>query len=595
MSGDIISLYRARLARERGTVIKDPGGRLTIALAYPNYYRLGMSNLGFQIVYGLLNKNPRVVAERAFLPEGQELSLYLRSGKPLLSLETQRPLHKFDLLAFSLSFENDYPNVLQTLDLARIPLLSEERSGPGPLVMAGGVTTFLNPEPLSPFMDFFLLGEAEDGMARFLELFMEISPSTVSKRDALTDLARNMPALYVPSLYRVQYHKDGTLKAFTPKGDGIPEKIGVAHPPEGGFAEKGVPISTVTTPDTEFGNKVLLELGRGCGHSCRFCAAGYVYRPPRSYGNGELNISLEKAVDKSRNIGLLSPAVSDIPGVENLMDAIVQRGGSFSVSSLRAETLTRGLLDRLRSSGQRSITVAPEAGSERLRRTINKHLTESQILEAVRMISGAGDFSLKLYFLMGLPTETDNDIRGIPELVKRIRHQMVRESAKRGTIGRIKLSVNCFVPKAFTPFQWFPMDEVGILKKKQKWLKKSLTKTGGVHVGVDVPRWAYVQTLLSMGDRRTASILLAAHKRGGDWTRAMRFSDMNPDFFVYRPKRVDEMLPWDFIDNGISKEHLIRERDLALKGDESPICSVGQCYRCGVCVREGAASAARSS
>jgi radical SAM superfamily enzyme YgiQ (UPF0313 family) len=584
---DIISLYRSRLAEETGAVRKDWGGRRSIALAYPNYYRLGMSNLGFQILYRLLNQRSGVVAERVFLPEGQEMSLYLRSGKPLLSLESQTPLYEFDLVAFSLSFENDYPNVLKILELGGIPLSTEERTGPMPLVMAGGITTFLNPEPLSPFVDAFLLGEAEANLDAFMDVFLEFNRAGPVRKEFLACLARNVPGLYAPLFYQTAYHTDGTLKAFLSKEAQIPEKIRVVRPSNGGFSENGMPVSTITTPGTEFSNKVLVEVGRGCGHSCRFCAAGYVYRPPRSYDDSQLCAAVQKAMERTGQVGLVSPAVSDVPGIEALTALILERGGTFSVSSLRAETLTQGLLDNLKSAGQKTITIAPEAGSERLRRTINKHLTREQIFDAICRVSRTGDFSLRLYFLIGLPTETDDDIRQIVELVKGIRHHMVKESAARGTIGRIRLSVNCFVPKPFTPFQWFPLEDVGSLKKKQKWLKKALAKAGGIDVGLDVPKWAYIQTLLSMGDRRVGSILLLAHQSAGDWTRALKHTNINPDFFVYRPRGIDERLPWDFIDNGILKRHLIKEHDLALKAEESDICHVGECRRCGVCAGSG--------
>ena len=452
--------------------------------------------------------------------------------------------------------------------------------------MGGGVTTFLNPEPLAPFMDFFLLGEAEANLDEFVDLFLETRVQSATRGQVVRSLARHMDSVYVPSLYQPEYHGDGTLKSFLPREAHVPEKIKVACHllSEGKVREEGASfLSQITTPDTEFGDKILIELGRGCGRACRFCAAGFVYRPPRVGEEANLLTSIEKAMEGCSELGLLGAAVSDVPGIENLTSRIVEAGGRFSVSSLRADTLTQGLLTNLKLAGQRTLAIAPEAGSERLRRVINKHLTEDQIRQAAKLIARTKNFALRLYFLMGLPTETRDDIAAIVDLVKVMKHHMVKESALRGRIGQIKLSVNCFVPKPFTPFQWFGLEQVATLKEKQKWLKKTLAKEGGVKVNFDVPKWAYVQALLSLGDRRVSAILLKSHELGGDWTKALRFSEVNPDFFVYRPKGPDEVLPWDFVDHGLLKTHLREEYELALKAEESEGCHVGKCYRCGVC------------
>jgi len=574
------ALYQARLALEKGAVRKDWGGRISVALVYPNAYRIGMSNLGLQVVYSLLNRREDVVAERVFLPEGKEMSLCVEGGKGLLSMESLSPLQRFDLVAFSLSFENDYPNILKILSLGKIPYLVEDREELHPFVMAGGITTFLNPEPLALFFDFFLLGEAEATLEEFLEAFREIKNHRVVRQEALKVLAGAVKSLYVPSLYRIRYHKDGTIRSREPLESAAPEKIKVLRPK---LAEMPIRTSTLLTPESEFADRVLIELGRGCARSCRFCAAGYVYRPPRVHEKSSLLKAVSDVLDKHASVGLLSACVSDIPGIEEITGLILREGGHFSVSSLRADSLTQRLVEDLRDAGQKSVAVAPEAGSERLRKVVNKHLSRDQILEAVRVIGAAGDFSLRLYFLIGLPTETLEDVSEVLELVKAIKHHLVREAATRGRMRQIKLSINCFIPKPFTPFQWFPMDTVQSLKEKQKWLKKALGREGGLKVSFDLPKWAYVQALLSLGDRRVASMLLLSYVHGEDWQKAFLHSEVNPDFFVHRPKGLDENLPWDFIDHGIYKEHLLKEYRLALKGEESDICHVGDCIRCGVC------------
>lgn len=577
---NITTLYRRRLSKERGTVKKDWGGKISVALIYPNYYQVGMSNLGFQIVYGILNDNPAIVSERAFLPEEEELSIYKRTDRPLLSFESQTPLQRFDLLAFSLSFQNDYPNVLTMLDLSKIPLLGKDRGEDHPLIVAGGVATFMNPEPLADFIDCFLLGEGEVILKRFFQTYLDLPSSAAKKQEALRILAEEVEGVYVPSLYRVTYKGDGSIGSFEPSIPTIPPRVRAVRQ----VPHKGpLPRSKIITPSTEFSDTILVEVNRGCGIGCRFCAAGYVYRPPRAIEEEQILASLEEILAENNRIGLISPSASDLPGIERLTSYILDNGGDFSVASLRAGSLTKGLIENLKRSGQKTLTIAPETGSERLRRVVNKKLTTEQIIEAIILIARTGLFHIKLYFMIGLPTETREDMKDIVSLVKSIRHYVIKESKGRKRIGRIRLSINCFVPKPFTPFQWFPMDTVDSLKEKQTLLKRSLSGEGGIGISFDVPKWAYIQSLLSMGDRRVGQMLLATHRNKGDWRKTFRSSDLNPDFFVYRAKDLDERLPWDFIDHGIQKSFLQEEYHLALASIESPPCAVGSCRRCGVC------------
>jgi len=399
------------------------------------------------------------------------------------------------------------------------------------------------------------------------------------KKDLLLFLAKNQPNIYVPSFYNVEYKKDGTISSFYPKENGINDKI---------LVPKKIPLNTIAyskiiSLETEFSNRRLIEIARGCGRSCRFCAAGYVYRPPRYHKSNDIIDIINTTLKETNYIGLLSASISDVPEIKNILKFINEEGGNFSISSVRADTISEEFLDYIKRTGQRRVTIAPEAGSERLRKVINKHMSKENILRAVSLIAKE-ELSIKLYFMIGLPTEQWEDIEGILKLSKLIRHCMVKEGAPKGKVGDIRLNISCFVPKPFTPFQWHPMDSIENLKKKQKWLLKTIKKEGGIRISFDVPKWAYIQTLLSLGDRRVASILLLVHKSSGNWNRAFKYSEVNPNFFVYRKRDTSEILPWDFIEHYIHKDYLRKEYTKALSAIESEICySTTKCKKCGVC------------
>ncbi len=558
------------LAAENGTVRKDWAGKIRIALAYPNHYRVGMSNLGFHAIYRLLNDHEDVVCERVFLPEDNG-----ETHGGLRSMESQRPLDNFDIIAFSISFENDYPNLLTLLTEAGIPRWSSERDSPHPLVIAGGVTAFLNPEPIAPFVDCFLIGEAEPILEAFLDVYRRHS----DKQELLEALAVHVPGVYVPGLYDVTYNPDGTIAGFRPKS-GVPAKVQRVVVED---LSSWDTCSIILTTHTTFRNTYLVEAGRGCHHGCRFCAAGFVYRPPRFRRKDALQNCLEKGSMRSNRIGLMAAAVSDVPYIEELCQKALDKGVQLSFSSLRADRLTPELLDILSRSGFKTVTIAPDAGSERMRRVINKGINDQDVLRAADLLVGAGIPNLKLYFMVGLPTETMFDVEAIVTLCKQVKHRFLKASRTKKRIGQITVSLNSFIPKPFTPFQWVSLEDVKILKAKTKHVKEGLRRVANVRVHADVPRWAYIQALLSRGDRRTAQLLAAAHENNGNWAKTLKASIINPDFYVYRERRLDEILPWDFIDHGINKAFLIEEYHKALHEETSPPCDVGRCKACGVC------------
>ena len=561
--------------REPGARQKEPGGKLKVALVYPNSYRLGMANLGLHAVYRLFNDHPRALCERVFLPD--------EPGGAIGGLESGRPLAEFDLVAFSLSFEDDYANVLAILDGARLPLKAEERDERHPLVVGGGIAVQINPEPVAPFFDLFLVGEGEELCAPFLDAFMEVGGRGVRRGELLRELAR-LPGTYVPSLYGVEYSdsaapEGGWVTRFEPL-EGAPERVSRLYVKD---LSKVATSRVIDSPEAQFGDLFLTEVARGCLWGCRFCAAGFVQRPYREVSLSRLTEEVREGIARGLRVGLVGPDTSDYTGLDPLTCLIRAEGGTFSPSSLRVDAITPELSRRMAEGGERSITIAPEAGSERLRRVINKDFSDDLIVQAAEHALAAGMRHVKMYFMCGLPTEDDEDLMGMAKIALRIRDEVMRPKARStGRMGRISLSVNPFVPKPWTPFQWVPMAPRPCLEAKRRLLEKEL-RPRGVEVEFFSPREAYLQTLFSRGDRRTAELLLSAHRdERGDLRRALARWPHSADFFVTREARVEERLPWDFIDHGLTKAFLARELRRGLASRVTPKCRLDTCRACGL-------------
>lgn len=573
MSRKLIEKARRRLAQETGCRANPWGGRLSVALVYPNTYRQAMSNLGFLTVYQLLNARDDTLCERFFLPDPEDLAEHRRTGYPLFSLESGRFLADFDLIAFSVSFENDYLNLPALFHLSRLPLFADERDERHPLVLAGGVCSFLNPEPLAEIVDVFAVGEAEVLLPPFLAALEEPPPV---RADLLKRLA-GVPGIYVPSGYRVTYAEDGTVRAYDP-APGFPPRVRRQWLAD---LDRAAVRSFVLTKETEFADMALTEVSRGCSRGCRFCAAGFLYLPPRERSLEHLLTQAEEGLCHREKIGLVGAAVSDYSRLAELEEGIAVRGAKVSVASLRIDSLSRREVAALRESGHRTVSLAPEAGSQRLRDLINKGIDEAQILGAVRLLAEEGILHLKLYFLIGLPTEQEEDMDELLALTGKIREIWLAEGQKRGRLGTVALSVNPFIPKPFTPLQWAGMEEEKPLAEKIRRLRCAVARLPNVEVSFESQRAATLQAFFSRGDRRAARLLpdLAA---GRSLKAVCRKAGLDPAFFVTRPRGEQEVFPWEVLDNGVTREYLWREYRRALEGILTPRCVSG-CSRCGVC------------
>ncbi|MRR17979.1 MAG: radical SAM protein [Deltaproteobacteria bacterium] len=553
--------YEALLAHEQGFEKKVWGTCHTVCLAYPNVYRIGMANLGFQTVYKIFNALPSFLCERVFLPPAAGDAEFAAGAAGTVSLESQKPIGDFDILAFSVSFENDYPSILKILDLGGIALRAKDREGSEPLVIGGGIALTLNPEPPAQFFDVFILGEAEDVLPRFAGVYDEAKRSGLDRKTLLRHLQKQIPGLYVPSLYTVHYFTEGKIRDILPIEEGLPDKIRISPVQDiGAFSTAEV----VSTPDSELADMFLVEVNRGCPRFCRFCAAAYVYAPPRFRGYKEIVPVLDHGLTVKDKIGLVGTAVSDHPDLVKLCRHIVEQSARAGVGSLRIDRIDETMVDMLGACGIETVALAPEAGSQRLRDLLRKGITMDDILHAVELLIEKDISNLRLYFMVGLPTETDEDIEAIIDLARKIQHTALGRTEGKKKFRRVTLSINQFIPKPRTPLQWCALADVQAVAKRIKRISQAFRQDKQINVIADVPKWNYVQALLSLGDRRVGDILLAVHRLKGHWPKALKSVNINPDFYVYREKDQDEFLPWDIIEVGLPKKALIREYKKAL-------------------------------
>ncbi len=573
---------------ETGTWLKKRTGLLPVALIYPNHYSIGVSSLGFQLVYSLLNSFDHLVCERFFLPNGDE---------PLRSFETGRPLKDFSLIFYSISFEHDYVNIARLLLAANIPLFAEDRTddsitAANPLVIGGGVATFMNPEPLAPWTDLFLLGEAEELLPSLFSLLDKYLSDT--KRGELLDLLqRDIPGAYVPSLYTPMYDKGtGLQTGLVPQGN-YPATIAKAIVSK---TEKAA-HSQLLSPKAEFANLYVTELGRGCSRGCRFCAAGFIYRPPRLWDADAVIKGLEERGENVKRIGLLGMEMADEKELASLSSYLLESGCSLSFSSLRADRISGNLLKLLGASNLKSVAIAPDGASERLRRVINKNLTETDILLAAERLVEAGLYKLKLYLMIGLPGETFDDLQEMIDLVKKVKECMLPKGKERGRLCEISLSVNSFAPKPWTPFQFHSFgglelrvgetgrakEAIKSLKEKIRFLKAGLRKVSNVRLQHDKPEKVLFQAVLSKGDRRLALVLATMAMYSTPWKQAMRKHDLTPEQYAVRRHGKDDFFPWSIVDHKITQEYLWQEYQKSFQAKTTKACDTKVCRKCGVC------------
>ncbi len=581
---------------EFGEVIKDKKDiKCRLAFCFPDTYEIGMSNLGMRILYGCLNNEPDIWCERVFAPWIDFEKNLREKDVPLFALESRDPIKDFDIVAFTLSYELCYSNVLNMLELAKIPMLSKDRDESYPIVIAGGPCT-CNPEPVADFIDIFSIGEGEEAIPELSRLYIDMKESGSYTKEAFLHAAAKLEGFYVPSLYQVDYNEDGTVKEYRPIYDDIPKKIKkrVVSDFETAYFPTGTYMPYIETVQ----DRITLEVARGCIRGCRFCQAGNAYRPIRERSPETLNRLAKEAYDKTGydEMSLSCLSISDYSRVNELTDLLLSwtedNHVSLSLPSLRADSFTKELMDKVSTVRTSSLTFAPEAGTQRMRDIINKNVTEEDLMRAVRVAFEAGKTTVKLYFMNGLPRETNEDIEGINLLAERVLTEYYNtESRNKRMKPGVTVSVSCFIPKPFTAFQWEPQDTLDELVRKQEYLKEKITNKKIKYHYHDA-KVSCLEGVFARGDRRLSKAILKAHEKGikfcawdecfdyDGWMDSFSLCGIDSDFYSKRRRSEDEVFPWDIIDHGVTKEYLLREKRRSEEEKTTPSCRL-QCNGCG--------------
>ena len=576
---------------EWNSIVKDwDKTRLKFVLSYPDVYEIGMSNMALPILYELLNRQPDVLAERVFAPWVDMEAILRAKGIPLVSLETKRPLKDFDIIGFSLGYELTYTNVLNMLHLAQIPVLAAERDSSHPIVIAGG-TCALNPEPMADFIDFFVIGDGEEVLPELLDCLRDWKAKAAAKQELLLQVA-NIPGIYVPSLYQVEYQATGLFKSITPTvpvaKPSIQRRIVSKLPP---------PVTRPVVPYIEVvHDRGAIEIQRGCSRGCRFCQAGIIYRPVRERSQEEVIQGVGEIITNCGydEVSLVSLCTNDYPDIDKLVANLIHRYQehilTLSLPSLRTDSSSVSLVASLPSHRKTGLTFAPEAGSQRLRRSINKYVPEDEILETAAAAFSKGWSSLKLYFMLGLPSETLDDVNEIAQLVDKICSVGRKDAGKR---PQIRVSVSTFVPKPHTPFQWAAQENQAELDTKHELLKQELRRTRSRLSWPD-PKVSLLEAVLSRGDRRLGKVIHRAWQLGctfdawsehfnyDHWVQAFAETGLEPGFYARRERPLDELLPWAHIDVGVTTAFLKREYERAIEDRKTPDCRYNTCNTCGL-------------